>query len=111
MTNPECVIILITCKDEDEARKIADGLLTRRQAACVNIIPRLVSMFHWQGKIDQADEALLLIKTRAALFEAVRKTARELHSYQTPEIIAVPLADGDNDYTDWINLETQHDFA
>ena len=101
------IMIFVTCRDADEAETIAHELLRRRQAACVNIIDHLVSLFHWQGKVERANEAQLVIKTRASLFESVRTTVKECHSYQTPEIIAVPCADGDRDYVHWIISETE----
>lgn len=102
-----CVVVLVTCKDYEQAKKISEALLEHRQAACVNIIPEIQSFFRWQGRVDQAQEVLLVIKTQAVLFDAIRKTVKEIHSYQTPEIVAVPLVDGDRDYLDWIKIETQ----
>ena len=103
----ECCVILVTCKDAFEAQKISERLLQRHQAACVNIVSQVVSLFCWQGRQEQSQEALLVIKTRAVLFEAVRTTVRECHSYETPEIIALPVIAGDTDYLDWVASETE----
>ena len=102
----EYYLVLVTCRDEKEAERIAARLLESRQAACVNMIPGMTSLFHWQGRMDRAQEVLLMIKTRVDLFEALRRTVRESHSYETPEIIAVPVAEGDADYLNWVKQET-----
>lgn len=102
------MIIFVTCKDVEQAKQISHALLDRKEAACVNVIPGIQSFFRWQGKDDQATEVLLVIKTQAVLFEAVRKTVKEIHSYQTPEIIALPVIDGDADYLNWIREETEN---
>lgn len=102
----ECVVVFVTCKDEAEAEKISLKLLAQRQAACVNMLKHVRSIFCWDNNIDQADEVLLSIKTRHDLFDAVKHTVKEIHSYSVPEIIALPIVEGDRDYLDWINKET-----
>jgi periplasmic divalent cation tolerance protein len=104
-----CVVVLVTCKDADQAKQISSVLLEQHEAACVNVIHQLTSFFRWQGKIERADEVLLLIKTSADLFESVRQTVKKCHSYQTPEIIALPVIDGDADYLSWIREETENE--
>jgi periplasmic divalent cation tolerance protein len=100
MTNKR--LVLCTAGSEDEARKIANALVDRKLAACVNIIPRIESIYRWQGKVESSREWLLLIKTTAEKFDAVRNAIRELHSYELPECIAITLEDGSYDYLQWI---------
>jgi periplasmic divalent cation tolerance protein len=100
MTNKR--LVLCTAGSEHEARKIANALVDRKLAACVNIIPRIESIYRWQGKVESSREWLLLIKTTAEKFDAVRNAIRELHSYELPECIAITLEDGSYDYLQWI---------
>jgi periplasmic divalent cation tolerance protein len=95
-------IVLSTAGSEDEARKIARHLVERQLAACVNIVPRIESIYRWQGKLESSAEWLLLIKTTAERFPAVRDAIRELHSYALPECIAIGVEDGSTDYLQWI---------
>lgn len=95
-------IVLSTAGSEEEARKIAGHMVERRLAACVNIVPQIESIYRWQGKVEEAREWLLLIKTTADRFPAVRDALRELHSYDVPECIAIAIADGSAGYLDWI---------
>ena len=96
------ILILNTTDTPDLAQKIASALVEAHEAACVNIIPGIRSIYRWQGKVCDEGECLLLIKTSAEKFEAVRATIRRLHSYEVPEIIAVPITAGDPDYLGWI---------
>lgn len=95
-------IVLCTAGSEEEARKIAHSLLERRLAACVNIVPQIVSIYEWQGKVEEGREWLLLIKTSAEMFGRVHAAIRELHSYELPECIAVDIADASSDYLKWL---------
>jgi periplasmic divalent cation tolerance protein len=95
-------IVLSTAGSEDEARKIARNLIERKLAACVNIVPGIESVYHWQGKIESSREWLLLIKTTAARFADVQKIIRELHSYDLPECIAIGIDEGSAEYLNWI---------
>lgn len=97
------IVVLVTASSKEEANKIARGLLEEKLAACVNIVEGLESRFWWQGKIDSAKEALLIIKTRKALFNKLAKKVKSLHSYTVPEIIALPIISGSKAYLDWIN--------
>lgn len=101
--NNRYVVGLVTAKDKEEAHKIAQGLLDKKLAACVNVIDSVESMFWWQGKMDQAREVLLVMKTRGDVMEEVIRTVKSLHSYDTPEIIAFPIVAGSKDYLDWID--------
>ncbi len=96
-------IVLTTAGSQEEARKIARTLVERRLAACVNIIPQVESIYRWQGKVEDAHEWLLLIKTTNAAFERVRDAIRELHSYDLPECISISVENGGSAYLDWIS--------
>ena len=100
MTNAR--IIFTTAGSHEEASKIAHALVERRLAACVNIVPQIESIYRWQGKVETAQEWLLLIKTQADLFERVRDTVKELHSYDLPECVMVEVTAGSKEYLDWI---------
>ena len=95
-------IVLSTAGSEEEARKIARYLVERQLAACVNLVPRMESIYRWQGKIESSQEWLLLIKTSADQFPAVSDVIRELHSYELPECIAVAIEEGSSEYLDWL---------
>jgi periplasmic divalent cation tolerance protein len=95
-------IVLCSAGSEDEARKIAHHLVEQRLAACVNIVPRMESIYRWQGKLESSGEWLLLIKTTVERFPAVRDAIRDLHSYELPECIAISIEDGSSGYLEWI---------
>ena len=95
-------IVLTTTGSREEAEKIAHALVERRLAACVNIVGPIHSVYRWQGKVESADEHLLLIKTTAASFDAVARAIRELHSYELPECIELSIESGSADYLAWI---------
>ena len=103
----KAIVVLITTGNDEQAGKIADALLGQRLAACVNIVPRVDSLFWWQGKIDATKESLLIVKTKAALLDDIIKSVRGIHSYKVPEIIALPVVGGNQDYLDWINKEVK----
>ncbi|MGA2158092.1 MAG: divalent-cation tolerance protein CutA [Dehalococcoidia bacterium] len=107
MQPPEYVVILVTASSLEEARKIAAAVLDKRKAACVNIMPGVHSSFWWKGNIDKAEESLLVIKTTAPAIKAVIDLVKANHSYTIPEIIALPVIDGNPDYLDWIQSEVQ----
>jgi periplasmic divalent cation tolerance protein len=95
-------IVLSTAGSAEEARKIAQHLVERRLAACVNIVPQIESVYRWQGNIESSREWLLLIKTTAERFADLRAAIAELHSYDLPECIAINIEDGDAEYLQWI---------
>jgi periplasmic divalent cation tolerance protein len=95
-------IVLSTAGSEEEARKIARHLVENQLAACVNIVPRIESVYRWEGKVESNHEWLLVIKTTGERFPAVRDAIRELHSYELPECIAISIEDGSTDYLEWI---------
>jgi periplasmic divalent cation tolerance protein len=97
------IVVLITAGNEEEAHKIAKLLVKEKKAACVNIVPGVDSLFHWKGKIDSARESLLLVKTRAPLLSEIISLVKEVHSYEVPEIIALPIIGGSEEYIKWLN--------
>ncbi len=101
--NTQYIVVLVTAKDKKEAEKIARGLLKAKLIACANIAEGVQSLFWWQGKIDSSQEVLLVLKTKKILFKKVMTKVKSLHSYQTPEIIALPIVAGSEDYLSWIN--------
>jgi len=101
------VVIFITAGSPDEARRIAELLVNKKKAACVNIVADVDSLFRWKGKVGWARESLLLVKTRAALLPEIISLVKEAHSYEVPEIIALPIAGGSEDYLQWLDAATQ----
>jgi len=101
------IVIFVTTSTEEEAHKIAELLLTKRKAACVNIVPRVDSSFWWQGKLDSAWESLLIIKTKDSLLHEIIGLVKSIHSYQVPEIIALPIIGGSEDYLKWMDDEVE----
>ncbi|MBI4597269.1 MAG: divalent-cation tolerance protein CutA [Candidatus Omnitrophica bacterium] len=100
------VVVLVTCPTMAVAKRLAGRLVQRRQAACVNIVPGLTSVFRWQGKIERAPEILLVIKTARKRFAELSKTIRALHPYDVPEIIAWPVTAGHPPYLSWVIANT-----
>lgn len=99
-------IVLTTAGSSQEAEKIAETLVARRLAACVNIIPQIQSVYRWRGSVERATEFLVIIKSRAAAFESVRDVIKEIHSYELPECIMVEIESGSKPYLDWIMENT-----
>lgn len=96
------IVVLVTVKNKKEGAKIAEALLAQKLAACVNMLDGVESHFLWKGNVDTAEESLLIIKTRRVSFKDVRKVVKDLHSYDVPEIIALPIIDGDEGYLGWV---------
>ena len=103
------VIIFVTCASKKEAKIIVDSLLRKRLVACGNIVSGVHSKFWWKGKLDSANECLAILKTQKEKFGKVEKEILRIHSYDVPEIIAVPIVAGNRDYLDWVRSETQCD--
>ncbi len=101
------IVLLITTATAEEAQRISRVLLTQRKAACVNIVPRVSSFFWWQGKLDSAQESLMLVKTKASQLNETIRLVKELHSYDIPEIIALPIIGGNQDYLEWLDKEVE----
>ena len=96
------IVVVTTVGTEEQANLIARELVARRQAACVNIIPGVRSIYRWKGKICKDGELLLMVKTLEGEFEGVASTIRELHSYELPEILSFGASQGDQAFLDWI---------
>ncbi len=99
------IVVLSTCSSEEEARKIARSLVEKRLAACVQLAPGLRSVYRWKGEIEEESEILLVIKSRRDLFRRLEAELRKLHSYETPEIVALTVVDGSADYLEWLDRE------
>ena len=104
---PKEIVVLITTPSLKEARTIGRKLVEEKLAACVNIIPQIASLFHWQGKICRERESLMVIKTQRSCFDRLVKRVKSLHSYSVPEIIALPIIRGSKDYLRWIRTATR----
>lgn len=102
----EEIIVFITASDEDEAAKIAKALVEAKLAGCVNIIRDIRSIYSWQGKIEDEKEVLMVAKTQKTLFDSLMKKVKESHSYTVPEIIAIPIVEGSEDYLRWLKEVT-----
>ncbi len=96
-------VIMVTAANREEAEKIARHLLAEKLIACANIISPVSSLFYWSGKIEKADEHLLLMKSRLDLFEELSESIKALHSYEVPEIIALPIIRGLSTYIEWLD--------
>ena len=103
----DCIAVLVTVGSRQEAERIAEALVTERLAACVNMIGPITSIYHWEGRVERGQELLLIIKTRAAFFDQLEAHVKSLHSYQNPEVIAVPISAGAAAYLDWLRSETR----
>jgi len=101
-------MVYVTASSKVEAEKIARVLLEERLIACVNVLGPVSSFFHWEGKIDSAKECLMIMKTEARLFADLEVRVRALHSYEVPEILAVPVVAGSAGYFDWMNTVLNH---
>jgi periplasmic divalent cation tolerance protein len=97
------IVVFNTCGSKEEAVKVARALIEARVAACVNVIPQIMSVYRWQGQIEEAAEWLLVIKTSRELFEKVQAVIQAAHSYEVPEVIALPIADGSAGYLAWLD--------
>src|ERR1700747_1772283 len=98
----QAIVVFSTCASREEAERIARAIVGERLAACVQLLPAIQSIYHWQGEVEQSDEILMLFKTTSERFPALQRRVEELHSYQTPEIIAVPVTEGAEKYLTWL---------
>jgi periplasmic divalent cation tolerance protein len=101
----DAVVVFCTCRDEVEADRIAVGLLKHRLAACITMFPAVKSVYRWRGNIESAQEVLLLVKSTLLSFPALKDFILSAHSYDTPEVIALPVVDGSEHYLAWIGEE------
>ena len=99
------IVVLSTCGSAEDAARIARALVERKLAACVNVMPAVRSFYRWKGTIEDEQESLLVIKSSRALFDQLRAEIEKLHSYEVPEIIAVPIVDGSEGYLEWLERE------
>ena len=98
----EAIVVFMTTANADEARRIADRLVEAQLAACVQIFPEIVSVYRWRNEVQRESEVLVLAKTTAARFEELEREVRAIHSYETPEIVAVPITRISAPYRDWL---------
>jgi len=96
------VVLLVTVANDEEARTIGELLLNKRKIACVNMVPKINSLFWWNGKIESEEERLLIIKSKESLIPEIVELVKSIHSYDVPEIIALPIIGGNEDYLQWI---------
>jgi len=106
MPKDDYIIVFNTCDSAEIASSIAETLVGKKLAACVNIVKNIESVYQWQGKIEHDKEILLIIKTRQSLFSQLEQAIQELHNYELPEIIAVPIVSGEKNYLNWIQSAT-----
>jgi len=95
-------VVFVTCSGKEEAEKISKTLVKEKLAACVNVVSTVKSFFWWEGKVDEAEEHLLIIKTSVEKMEKLIEKVKELHSYSVPEIISLPILEGNKEYLKWI---------
>jgi len=100
---PAVQLVLTTCPDSSAAERIAEALVGERLAACVNILPIAKSIYRWQGKVESAAELLLVIKAPTRGYRKLQRRLLELHPYELPEVVSVPIAGGFADYLAWLN--------
>jgi periplasmic divalent cation tolerance protein len=96
------IVVLSTCANEQEGEKLARLLVEEKLAACVNVIPRMRSFYWWKGAIETSEECLLLVKSSRDLFERVKSVLASAHSYEVPEVVALPIVDGSENYMSWL---------
>jgi len=99
----DAIVVFITAPNYDEASRLANLLVDERLAACVQILPQMESVYRWQGKIERQQEILLIVKSVVAKFDELEKRIREAHSYDTPEIVALPINRGSQPYLEWLS--------
>jgi len=98
--------VFTTTSSVEEAKKIAHNLVESKLAACVSIIPKVISVYEWQNKVNEEEECILFVKTRENLFESLKERILSIHSYDLPEIIMLPIKDGHSEYLKWIEKNT-----
>lgn len=96
------IVVLVTAENRDQAEKISQELLAEKLIACANIISPVFSCFLWQGKVKKAEECLVVMKTKRSLFGEISLCVKSMHSYEVPEVIALPIIDGSENYLSWM---------
>jgi periplasmic divalent cation tolerance protein len=107
MRKSKYVVVFVACASKREAERISSRLLNEKLIACANIIEGVKSSFWWKGKLDKAIEVLIVMKTVRKNFMKIQKRVKELHSYEVPEIVAVPIVEGESGYLKWIDESTK----
>ncbi len=102
------IVVLSACASAEEAQRMAHALVEKRLAACVNIMPGVRSVYRWKEAIEEEEEVLLVVKSSRALLDELREEIERLHSYEVPEVIALPVVDGSERYLSWMNRELAH---
>lgn len=105
-TQDDVVLVYTTAANPVEAEAICTDLVERRLAACANILPGMRSIYRWQGKVERAEEVVMIVKTIRRQVEPARRRLRESHSYETPAFLVIDVPDGDADYLAWLRAET-----
>jgi periplasmic divalent cation tolerance protein len=103
----ETVVVLVTASSAEEADLIARDLVGEKLVACANLVPGVTSIFRWKGKIETSSEVLMVLKTRRRLLDRLVDRVKALHSYEVPEVIALPLSGGSREYIEWLLAETE----
>ena len=103
------LIVFVTTPNNDEAARIAEALVSERLAACVNIVAAVESIYRWEGKVTRDSEALMIIKTTEARYPELERRVKELHSYSTPEVVAIRIERGSEQYLNWLRDSTATD--
>lgn len=98
--------VFVSCETKSQAKTVVESLLNDQIIACGQMVSNVESFYRWQGQIECAEECLLILKSQAHHFDAIKNRIQELHSYQTPEIIAMPISQGSTEYLKWINEQT-----
>jgi len=102
------IVVFVSCANKEEAGRISSNLVEKKLVACVNIIDKISSLFWWDGKVDRAQEVLLIMKSKKTKIKQIIKTVKSLHSYEVPEIIALPIIAGYKPYLEWIDAAVRN---
>ena len=105
------IVVLSTCATAEDAERLARALVSEQLAACVNVLPHMRSFYRWKGELETADEFLLIIKSSRDLFEALKSELEKLHPYEVPEVLALPVVAGSENYLSWLGLNLRGSIA
>ena len=103
----DAIVVLVTTSSEEEATRLGKLLVEQQLVACVNILPKMKSIFRWEGQVSEEEECLMILKTRMSIFKALENTIIAQHSYEVPEIIALPIGAGLQPYLSWVSDMTR----